>query len=104
LARDAIGNLLDRELDDAIRDRIEQLVRGFGFTKGLHDLRTRDLGGTYTFEFHLELDGGLSLATAHGYAHEVESAILKRYPNAQVIIHEEPVGCKEDHLDDKITA
>ena len=48
LARDAVGLLTDRELDDEIRLNIKKIVLGHDFTHGIHDLRTRDLGGTAT--------------------------------------------------------
>ena len=102
LARDAVGLLTDRELDDEIRLNIKKIVLGHDFAHGIHDLRTRDLGGEYMFEFHLELDGALSLYQAHDYTDEVEKALLKAYPNAQIIVHEDPAGIDEDRLDRRI--
>ena len=102
LARDAVGLLTDRELDDEIRLNIKKIVLSHDFAHGIHDLRTRDLGGEYMFEFHLELDGALSLYQAHDYTDEVEKALLKAYPNAQIIVHEDPAGIDEDRLDRRI--
>lgn len=102
LARDAVGLLTDRELDDEIRLNIKKIVLGHDFAHDIHDLRTRDLGGEYMFEFHLELDGALSLYQAHDYTDEVEKALLKAYPNAQIIVHEDPAGIDEDRLDRRI--
>lgn len=102
LARDAVGLLTDLELDNKIRLNIKKIVLGHDFVHGIHDLRTRDLGGEYMFEFHLELDGTLSLYQAHEYTDEVEKALLKVYPNAQIIIHEDPAGIDEDRLDHRI--
>jgi ferrous-iron efflux pump FieF len=67
-----------------------------------HDLRSRDLGGVYMFEFHLELDGNLDLYTAHTYTDEVEALIRKKYVNAQIIIHQDPHGIREDRLDNRL--
>ena len=103
LAKDAVSNLLDRELDNDIRTEIKKIVTKFDFVKGIHDLRTRDIGGNYFFEFHLEMDGNLSLKTAHEHTHQVENAICKHYPNSQIIIHQEPAGIQDDRLDDKLT-
>ncbi len=99
LARDAITLLMDTELSDDIRTNIIRIVRTCPFTKGIHDLRTRDLGGTYMFEFHLELDGNLSLYDAHDLTDMVEDEILEAYPNSQIIIHQDPAGIKEKRLD-----
>ena len=110
LARDAVGLLTDRELDDEIRLNIKKIVLSHDFAHGIHDLRTRDLGGEYMFEFHLELDGALSLYQAHDYTDEVEKALLKAYPftkirpvstktvstaGSAVLIPKPPIVCSE---------
>ena len=87
LARDAVAMLLDHELPDSIRDRVREIVLEEDGVRGMHDLRTRDLGGAYLFEFHLELDGNLPLYEAHEHADRVEAAITHCFPGAQVIIH-----------------
>lgn len=102
LAREAIATLLDRELSDDIRSQIQELVTSEPFVCGLHDLRTHDLGGSYMFEFHLELDGSLSLCQAHKYSDIVSAKLRKAFPHAQVIIHQDPSGIKETRLDDKL--
>ncbi len=102
LAVDAIKVLMDKELNEQTRADIKALVLKNKFAKGIHDLRTRDLGGIYTFEFHLELDGCLSLSQAHDYAHQIEDALHKTYPHAQIIIHQEPFGIKDKRLDAEI--
>lgn len=102
LARDAVAMLLDHELPDSIRDRVREIVLEEDGVLGMHDLRTRDLGGAYLFEFHLELDGNLPLYEAHEHADRVEAAITHCFPGAQVIIHEDPAGLEEDRLDHKI--
>lgn len=99
LARQAVSLLTDEELSDDIRTDIIRIVRTSPFTKGIHDLRTRDLGGAYMFEFHLELDGNLSLYDAHDLTDMVEDEILEAYPNSQIIIHQDPAGIKEERLD-----
>ncbi len=102
LASDAVKILMDAELSDEIRLNIMNIVKENPFAKGIHDLRTRDLGGTYMFEFHLELDGELSLYAAHDLTDLIEEDILAAYPNAQIIIHQDPAGIKEERLDQKI--
>lgn len=102
LGRDAIFLLLDRELSDEIRNSIYQIVGKHPLSPKIHDLRTRDLGGTYMFEFHIELDGNLNLYTAHKYTDEVEDLIRQTYPQAQIIIHQDPAGLLEERLDNKL--
>lgn len=102
LAHGAVALLTDSELSDEIRLNIKKIVLAHDFAHGIHDLRTRDLGGAYMFEFHLELDGDLSLYQAHDFTAEIENALLAAYPGAQIIIHEDPAGLDEDRLDHKI--
>lgn len=102
IAKEAVKTLMDAELNDEIRSDIKKIVMECPFSKGLHDLRTRDLGGRYMFEFHLELDGELSLAAAHDMTDLVEDNLLDAYPNAVIIVHQDPVGIKEERLDNKL--
>lgn len=102
LAKEAVGLLMDEELSEEIRLNIIRIVKESPFAKGIHDLRTRDLGGNYMFEFHLELDGELSLYAAHDLTDMIEDDILEAYPNSQIIIHQDPAGIKEERLDQKI--
>lgn len=103
LAKDAVRLLLDRELDVKIREDVLALISSHKLKLKAHDLRTRDLGGAYMFEFHLELDGNLDLNTAHKYTDEVEEIIRCKYPDAQIIIHQDPKGIKEDRLDNRLS-
>ena len=102
LATKALNILMDKELDSNIRKQISKTVLSCPFVKGMHDLRTHDIGGTYIIELHLELDGNLSLHTAHNFCDIVTDEIQKIYPNSQIIIHQDPAGLKEDRLDAKL--
>ena len=99
IARDAISLLMDRELSEEVRQSVITLVNNCGFCRGIHDLRTRDLGGIYMFEFHLELEGTLSLYQAHELTDIVEREVKEKFPNSQVIIHQDPAGVDEERLD-----
>lgn len=102
LACGAVSVLTDAELSDDIRKKVCRIVMENPFSQGIHDLRTRDLGGAYMFEFHLELDGDLPLSAAHEMTETVEDNLLDEFPNAQIIIHQDSVGVKEDRLDHKL--
>jgi len=102
LVMEAFDVLLDRELSDDIRQNINNIISRHEFVKGFHDVRTHSLGNEYMIEIHLELDGRLSLYEAHQLSDQVEFAIIKEYPNAQVIIHQDPSGVAEDRLDAKL--
>ena len=95
IGREALDMLMDREMDDAERTRIKEIVRGHKEVLDLHDLRTRIAGRDRFIQFHLELDGGLSLTEAHRISDAVEAEIRAAFPEAEVIIHEDPAGVVE---------
>ena len=63
----------------------------------MHDLRSRRSGAATFIQFHLEMDPEMTLMRAHTIADEVEDAILAAFPNAEVIIHQDPEGLEEEH-------
>ncbi len=102
IALEAMTALMDKELPDEVRTQIGKIIHSISDIKGFHDLRSRDLGGVYYFEIHLEIDGNLPLSEAHRLGDLVEEKIRQRYPNAQVLIHQDPFGLKEKRLDDSL--
>ncbi len=92
IGREALDMLMDREMDEAERSRIKDIVRAHPQVLNLHDLRTRAAGRDRFIQFHLELDGGLSLIDAHRIAEAVEDDVRKAFPEAEVIIHQDPAG------------
>ncbi len=95
IIREAIDLLMDRELPDDERKKIEDRVMSHNDVIGLHDLRTRRSGTTVFIQLHLELDGNLSLSDAHAIADRVERDLITLFPSAEVIIHEDPVSIAE---------
>ena len=95
IASESLHMLMDRELPDQDRARIERIVRAHPEVLDMHDLRTR-LAGPQTFiQLHLELNGDLSLWDAHMIADQVEAELRSAFPGAEVIIHEDPHGIVE---------
>jgi ferrous-iron efflux pump FieF len=89
--------LMDRELAPDVQERIRSIALGHASVIGVHDLRTRSSGQTRLIQFHLEMDGALSLLDAHRISDEVEDALHAAFPGADVVIHQEPVGICHDH-------
>lgn len=91
----SLNLLMDRELPEADRQRIAAIVSEHDGVRSMHDLRTRS-SGTQTFiQLHLELDSELSLAEAHRISDEVMARIEEAFPDAEVLIHEDPFGLSE---------
>src|SRR5690606_26622038 len=89
-AMSCLDQLMDRELPDEDRENIRQLALANPEVKDVHGLRTRKSGLDIFIQLHLEMDHKLDLQTAHGIAMEVEEKICAAYPNADVIIHQDP--------------
>ena len=95
IARESLNHLMDRELPDADRDRIKQIALGHPAVIDCHDLKTRAAGLNSFIQFHISMDGGLTLDDAHVISDAVELKILAAFPNAEVIIHADPEGVEE---------
>jgi ferrous-iron efflux pump FieF len=90
IGREAMQVLMDHELPEETRQRICDIALAHAVVLGLHDLRTRQSGQTMLIQFHLDLDQSLPLAEAHRVAKEVEHAIVAEFPQADIIIHQDP--------------
>jgi len=87
--------LMDRELSDDDRANITDLAQSHAQVVSLHDLRTRQSGQDVFIQLHLEMDGEMSLNVAHEVAEEVMHIIEAAFPNAEVLIHQDPAGVEE---------
>lgn len=90
--RQSYDQLMDRELPDADRDKIKSIVMGNADVLNLHDLRTRAAGISTFIQLHIELDPAISLTRAHEVSDQVEADICRAFPNAEIIIHQDPAG------------
>jgi ferrous-iron efflux pump FieF len=95
VASRSLTQLMDREIPDEDRARIREIALAHREVTAVHDLRTRAAGPTAFVQLHIEMDGAMSLARAHAVADEVEARILQAFPNAEVIIHQDPAGIAE---------
>jgi ferrous-iron efflux pump FieF len=97
IARQSFDLLMDRELPPGDRERILRIARARPEVLDVHDLRTRSAGTHIFVQMHIELDGDMRLARAHEIADAVEHEIRAAYPNAEIIIHQDPAGIDEPH-------
>ncbi|QYJ75184.1 MULTISPECIES: cation efflux pump FieF [Shewanella] len=87
----SIQALLDRELDEDMRLTIVNLAKEDSRVRGVHDLKTRQAGQTIFIQLHLELDGDLPLREAHRLSDKTSARIRNAIPEAEIIIHQDPV-------------
>ena len=100
---EAVQQLLDRELGAEVQAQILAIARRPPEVQGIHDLRTRQSGQVQFVQLHLELDGALSLQSAHAIADRVEREIRALLPDAEIIIHQDPSDMVEQ-VDRKLAA
>ena len=104
IAQEALVQLLDREISGAHRQAIRKAVLGCEGVRNLHDLRTRFSGDRIFVEYHLEVDGDLSVARGHAIGDATEILVESLLPNTvEVTAHLEPFGIDDDRLDERVT-
>lgn len=86
ITRQAFNVLMDRELDDEERTNILSIIHNHPEVLDVKDLRTRTSGLHQFFQLRLIMKPNLSLQDADLVADEVETEVIKAYPNSQVMI------------------
>ena len=92
MVSEAIQTLLDRKLPDEELEQIRSECLKVEGVLGVHQLRTRMSGPTRFIQLHLELDDNLRLIEAHHIADKVEDNLLALFPEADVLIHQDPLS------------
>ncbi len=96
LITSAFKNLTDHEMEDKKKERVKEIILSNPKVKGFHDLKTRYSGRKPVIQFHLELDGNMSLHDAHNISEDLEQKILKVFRGADIIIHQDPHNIDEE--------
>lgn len=98
VARPAIDQLMDRELDLADREAICNLVLETPGVMGMHELKTRASGQAQFIQMHVVVDGQKTVHDAHLMADELEATLGEYFPRADILIHIDPPGTQDDSL------
>jgi ferrous-iron efflux pump FieF len=104
VGKSAFDILMDRELPEEDRARIVGLVTAHPKVQAVHDLRTRSTGSRLFIEFHMEIDGAMTLKQAHAITEDIEETLYTAFPTAEVLIHPEPDGIDDHRIDTAIDA
>jgi len=89
--RESLGGLLDEALPVADVARLRAIIaaNAEGAIEA-HDLRTRHAGRMTFIDFHLVVNGAMSIAEAHAICDRLERAIKAEVSDALISIHVEP--------------
>ncbi len=92
----SFNGLMDHALSEDERDSIRTVIAAH-LPPGaeFHMLRTRRAGSRRFVEFHLLVNGDISVRKAHALATQVEASLIAALPGLEVMIHLEPVDERE---------
>ncbi len=91
LLRQAMRDILDEQLPEAVRHEIESLIDDHKHELfGYHNLRTRRAGSQKLIDFHLTVCKHLSVEEAHDITDYIEKKIGDEIIGTDVTIHVEP--------------
>ena len=93
LMHESIDGLMDRALPKGDLERVRAIIESnmSGATEA-HDVRTRHAGRMIFIDFHLIVDGKMTVETAHKITDRIEVALRKVFPETITSIHVEPPG------------
>ena len=92
LVRPCVDELLEKSLPEDMERDITRLVLSAGGVAHLHNLCTRRIGNNVAIEFHICMDGNLSLTEAHRTASHIEELLREAYgERTHIVIHVEPL-------------
>ncbi|MFP5395569.1 MAG: cation diffusion facilitator family transporter [Alphaproteobacteria bacterium] len=91
-SQQAIEQLMDHEWPEERRTAFLEAVARHPEIKGLHDLRTRTSGDRDFVQFHLAVNGDMTVRQAHVVMDEVEAILKKEFPGVEILIHPDPEG------------
>nr|WP_142661547.1 cation diffusion facilitator family transporter [Paracoccus laeviglucosivorans] len=87
----SLSGLMDEAVDEhALRDIRTIISDNAEGALEAHDLRTRHAGPKTFIDFHLVVDGRISVKEAHDICDRIEAALKRKLPDALISIHVEP--------------
>lgn len=95
LVRKALSEFIDTSLDPDLVGKVRALMQADTSVTGVHNLRSRSMGGLGYIDAHIEVDSHLTVSEAHYIAHRIEHKVKKSYPQViDVQIHIDPLDDK----------
>lgn len=92
IGRRAFDALMDRAAPDEVIAGIAAICDAEPGIESWHDLKTRQAGSRIFVNLHVEIDGDMTLTDAHAIGARLRRSILAAYPQADVLIHKDPLG------------
>lgn len=96
-SEEAIEQLMDREWPADKKARFVEVLGRHPELRGVHDLRTRTSGNRDFVQFHVWVDGNMTVTQAHRVMDEIEDKLREEFPEVEILIHPDPEG----HVDER---
>ncbi len=97
LGRRAFDVLVDAAPQNVTQDIFEQASRVSGVLS-IDNVRVRSLGAAYAIDLHVSVDRALPLETVAQIQREIESAVIRIYPESQIVVNPTPVVPSDESL------
>jgi ferrous-iron efflux pump FieF len=97
-SQDAIEQLMDHEWPLEKRERFLAVAALHPALKGIHDLRTRTSGNRDFVQFHVWVDGAMTVTEAHHVMDEIEELLGREFPDTEFLIHPDPEGLVDEDV------
>ena len=92
----AIEQLMDHEWPLDKRERFLAVAARHPALRGIHDLRTRTSGNRDFVQFHVWVDGAMTVTEAHHVMDEIEDLLAREFPDTEILIHPDPEGLVDE--------
>lgn len=96
-SQNVIDQLMDREWPDEKKQRFLNIVAQHPNISGAHDMRTRTSGERDFVQFHVWLDGDMTVKAAHAVMDDLEERLQESFPGTEILIHPDPEGHVDAH-------
>jgi cation diffusion facilitator family transporter len=96
----SVDGLMDRAVEPDQAELIHKtILANAGGAIEAHDIKTRMAGPATFIEFHLVVDGSMTVEKSHRMCDRLETALKREIPGARITIHVEPeYKAKEDGI------
>lgn len=95
-SRQVLDQLMDHEWPAEKKQRfLEVLARDPDIT-GVHDMRTRTSGNRDFVQFHVWVDGNMTVREAHKVMDALEERLRVEFPDTEILIHPDPEGLVDE--------
>lgn len=95
-SQEAMFQLMDREWPEDKKARFIEVLGRHPELRGVHDLRTRTSGNRDFVQFHVWVDGNMTVRDAHRVMDEIEAKLLAEFPEVEILIHPDPEGLVDE--------